>query len=80
VDELDLTEEEVRRVVAACRSLRIGTPAPEYLKEFLARRLEEAPDQALAARVRQFSDGQMEAVWERVRRQEGKQIRPRGTT
>ena len=73
MDELDLTEEEVRRVVAACQSLRIGAPAPEYLKEFLARRLEADSDEALAARVRQFSDGQMEALWEQVRhRQEGK--------
>jgi hypothetical protein len=73
VDELDLTEEEVRRIVAACQSLRIGTAAPGYLKEFLARRLEEASGAALAARVRQFSGEQMEAVWEQARRrQEGK--------
>jgi hypothetical protein len=67
VDELELTEEEVWRVVAACRSLRIGTPAPVYLKEFLARRLEDASGEGLAARVREFSDEQMEALCERIR-------------
>jgi hypothetical protein len=74
VDELDLSEDDLRRVLAACQPLRVGTPAPAYLKEFVARRLEEASAAALAARVRQFSDGQMEAVWEEVRRrQEGEE-------
>jgi hypothetical protein len=70
VDDLDLTEEEFRRVAAACRLLRIGTPAPGYLREFLARRLEEASAEALAARVRQFSDEQMEALWQRLRQEQ----------
>ena len=67
MDELDLRAEEFRRLVAACQLLRIGTPAPVYLKEFLARRLEEASDEGLAARVREFGDEQMEALCERIR-------------
>jgi hypothetical protein len=70
VDVPDLTEEEFRRVRAACRLLRVGTPAPGYLREFLARRLEEASARGLAARVRQFRDGQFEALCERIRREQ----------
>jgi hypothetical protein len=70
VDELDLSKEEFRRLVAACQLLRIGTPAPIYLKKFLARRLEEASDEGLAARVREFSDEQMEALCARIRQEQ----------
>jgi hypothetical protein len=70
VDELDLSEEKLRRLVAACQLLRIGTPAPDYLQEFLARRLEDSDSEALAARVRQFSDDQMEALCERIRQEQ----------
>ena len=72
MDDLDLTEEDLRRVVAACQHLRVGTPAPGYLQEFLARRLEEASSEALAAWVRQFGGGQMEAVWDQVRERQGR--------
>jgi hypothetical protein len=72
VDDLDLTEEGFRRVVAACRFLRIHIPAPGYLQEFLARRLEESSLDGLAARVRQFRDGQFEALCVRIRREQAR--------
>jgi hypothetical protein len=75
VDDLDLTQEELRRVLAACRFLRVGTPAPGYLREFLARRLEESSLDGLAARVRQSTDGLMEALWERVRQEQDRGLR-----
>jgi hypothetical protein len=70
VDELDLSEEEFGRLVAASRFLRFGTRAPVYLKEFPAWRLEEASAEGLAARVRGFSDEQMEALCERIRQEQ----------
>jgi hypothetical protein len=70
VDQLDLTEEDVRRAVVACRLFRVGTPAPAYLKEFLARRLEEASAETLAARVRHLRDGQFEALCDRIRQEQ----------
>jgi hypothetical protein len=71
VDEPDLTEEELRRVLAACRPLRLGDRMPGYLQEFLARRLEAASCDDLAARVRDFSGGQLEVLWGRLRRRQG---------
>ena len=72
MDELDLTEEGLRRVLTACRLLRLGGGTPAYLQEFLARRLEEAACKGLAARVRGFSGGQMDALAERIRREQGR--------
>jgi hypothetical protein len=71
VDEPDLTEEEFRRVLAACRPLRLGDRVPGYLQEFLARRLEAASCDHLAARVRGCSGGQLEVLWGRLRRRQG---------
>jgi len=70
VDELGLTEEKFRRVLAACRLLRIGDCTPAYLQEFLARRLEETSDEALAARIRQFSPGQVHTLCERIKQEQ----------
>ena len=69
MDDLDLTQEEFRRVMAACRFLRIAIPAPACLREFLARRLEESSLDGLAARVRQSRDGRCEALCERLRQE-----------
>ena len=70
MDELGLTEEEFRRVLTACRLLRIGDCTPDYLQEFLARRLEEASDEALAARLRRFSAARMHMLCERIRQEQ----------
>jgi hypothetical protein len=71
VDELDLSDEDFRRVLTACRLLRLGEGTPAYLREFLARRLDEASHQGLAARLRQFSAAQMDRLSERIRRGQG---------
>ncbi len=68
MDDLDLSEEALRRVLAACRWLRLPGRTPDYLREFLARRLVEAGHEGLAARVRGFADGQVEALAAAVRR------------
>jgi hypothetical protein len=70
VDELGLTEGEFRRVLTACRLLHIGDCTPAYLQEFLARRLEEASDAPLAARLRRFSTGRMDALCERIKQEQ----------
>jgi hypothetical protein len=70
VDELGLTEEDFGRVLAACRLLRLGDDTPGYLREFLALRLEEASCAELAARVRGFTDGQMEVLAARIRQEQ----------
>jgi hypothetical protein len=70
VDDLDLTEEEFRQILAACRLLRIGRCTPGYLQEFLARRLEEASGTALAARIRQLSGAQMDELCDCLRREQ----------
>jgi hypothetical protein len=72
VDELGLTEEDFGRVLAACRLLRLGEETPGYLQEFLALRLEEASCTELAASVRGFDGGQMDALRERLRQEQGR--------
>jgi hypothetical protein len=71
MDEPDLTEEELRRVLAACRPLRLGDRVPGYLQEFLAVRLEAASCPDLAARVRALRGEQAEALWAALRRRQG---------
>jgi hypothetical protein len=72
VDELDLNDEDFRRVLTACRLLRLGEGTPAYLREFLARRLDEASREDLAARLRQFSEAQMGRLSERIRQRQGR--------
>ena len=74
MDEPDLSEEDMRRVLRACRLLHIGTSTPDYLLEFLAQRLEEASSKGLAARVRHFNDRQMEKLRERIRREQDRGV------
>jgi hypothetical protein len=72
VDELDLNDEDFRRVLTACRLLRLGAGTPAYLQEFLARRLDEASREDLAARLRQFTNAQMHRLSERIRQGQGR--------
>jgi hypothetical protein len=67
VDELGLSEEDWQRVAAAYCHFRVGADTPVYLREFLARRLEVDGCAGLAARVRGFRGGEMEALWQRLR-------------
>jgi hypothetical protein len=67
VDEFDLSAENWRHVRAAYRHFRVGADTPAYLQEFLARRLEAAGREALAARVRSLGDGPLRALWGRLR-------------
>jgi hypothetical protein len=61
VKDLDLNYEELQRVRRACRLIRINQCPQPHLREFLAHRLgEQAP--ALAAKIQQLDDGQMESL------------------
>jgi CheY-like chemotaxis protein len=51
----------------ACRPFRIGARARTYLPQ----RLDAASYEDLAGRVRAFDEGQMEALWGRLRRRHG---------
>ena len=72
MDEIGLTGADFGRVLTACRLLRLGDGTPGYLQEFLALRLEEAGWADLAARVRGFTRGQMDALCDRIRREQGR--------
>ena len=57
MDVLGLSVEELRAAALACAHIRVPDPAPAYLQQFLAGRL-EPDDPALAAKVAALDDWQ----------------------
>ena len=63
---LGISLEELVDVVRTCDSIEIDTCTPNYLQEFLAKRL-DTRFAVLAAKVRNFNDAQMEALCHYIR-------------
>ncbi len=57
----NLSQDELLEVVCACAAIRVPAHTPDYLQEFIARRLDET-DPRLARRVRQLDGRQMDAL------------------
>ena len=67
MDDLDLTDDELQQVFAACRAVRIPDCPKEYIHDFLALRLDPvAPD--LAVKVRGYDAGQFLRLCELIAR------------
>ena len=63
---LRISFDELVDVVRTCESIEIDTCTPDYLQEFLAKRL-DTRFAVLAAKLRNFNDAQMEALCHYIR-------------
>jgi hypothetical protein len=67
----DFNRGELRAVLGACRQINVLRGPPEFMCEFVARRLESAGDPDLAGRVRALSGPEMDGLCAYVRDMQG---------
>lgn len=60
MEELGLTQEELKEIARACAPIRLGYSTPNYLQEFLALRLAGRPD--TSSHIRRLSSDQLQEL------------------
>lgn len=74
MDDLELTTDEVQRILWACAHINIVSCTPPYLQDFLAYRLDEAAPE-VAVKVRRLTPAEMDRLCHLILEQKGQRER-----